>query len=184
VFSGFAREGCTYATLRYKEVTEAAGGTTLSDKHDRFRGASSARAIRALIDTPTEEFLAHRGEINTAGLSADEINAALDARRDLPRPLLPIERDILLALLGHAPCEGPRTTTTITKEEPPMSKSQAPDQSKGSQDHEQFTKGKVPASFAPAPRGESPPNEGASKLFDKSGNVKQNRDGSGWPRGM
>jgi hypothetical protein len=35
-------------------------------------------------------------------LTLDEINAALDARPDLPRPLLPIERDTLRALLDYA----------------------------------------------------------------------------------
>ena len=64
--------------------------------------SAKANAIAALINTPTEEFLAHRREMSTAGLTADEINAALAARPDLPRPLLPIERDVLLAILGHA----------------------------------------------------------------------------------
>ena len=64
--------------------------------------SAKANAIAALINTPTEEFLAHRGEMSTAGLTADEINAALAARPDLPRPLLPIERDVLLAILGYA----------------------------------------------------------------------------------
>jgi hypothetical protein len=64
--------------------------------------SAKAEAIAALTNTPTEEFLAHRSEISTAGLTADEINAALAARPDLPRPLLPIERDVLLAILGYA----------------------------------------------------------------------------------
>jgi hypothetical protein len=35
------------------------------------RDSESAAALRALTNTPTEVFLAHRHEINTDGLSAD-----------------------------------------------------------------------------------------------------------------
>jgi hypothetical protein len=67
---------------------------------------AKAEAIRVLIDTPTEEFLRRRGEIDTAGLTTDEINVALAARPDLYRPLLPIERATLRALLDHADFPG------------------------------------------------------------------------------
>lgn len=69
-------------------------------------GLSRSQVIDALTNTPTEEFLARRSELGDAteraGLTADEINAALAARPDLPRPLLPGERDVLLAILGCA----------------------------------------------------------------------------------
>lgn len=64
----------------------------------------------ALTYTPTEEFLARRRELSAAadeaGLDVDEINAALSARPDLPRPLSPGERAVLLALLGAADFDG------------------------------------------------------------------------------
>ena len=66
--------------------------------------------MRLLTNTPTEEFLLRRGELGhstfAAGLTVEEINAALAARPDLPRPLLPIERDTLRALLDCADFPG------------------------------------------------------------------------------
>jgi len=66
--------------------------------------------IGLLTNTPTEEFLARRAELGratrAAALTTEEINAALEARTDLPRPLLPNERDILLALLRCADFPG------------------------------------------------------------------------------
>lgn len=79
-----------------------------------FRRRSSDRrrseAIEALTYTPTEELVERRAELQAAaqdaGLTPDEIEAVLDARPDLPRPLLPIERETLLAILGYADFEG------------------------------------------------------------------------------
>lgn len=66
--------------------------------------------IGLLTNTPTEEFLARRGELSrathAAALTREEISAALEARTDLPRPLLPNERDTLLALLHCADFPG------------------------------------------------------------------------------
>jgi hypothetical protein len=62
--------------------------------------------MRLLTNTPTEEFLLRRGELGhsavAAGLTGEEIKAALAARTDLPRLLLPIEQDTLRALLDRA----------------------------------------------------------------------------------
>lgn len=67
-------------------------------------------AIEALTHIPVEELLARRAQLQAAaqdaGLSPDEIGAVLDARPELPRPLLPIERDTLLEVLGYADFEG------------------------------------------------------------------------------
>jgi hypothetical protein len=49
--------------------------------------AAKADAIRALTDTPTEEFLAQRHPIDTSVLTVHEVKDALEARSDLPRPL-------------------------------------------------------------------------------------------------
>jgi hypothetical protein len=72
--------------------------------------SGKAEVIRLLTNTPTEEFLLRRGELGhatfAAGLTREEINAALAARPDLPRPLLPIERDTLRALLDCADFPG------------------------------------------------------------------------------
>jgi hypothetical protein len=71
---------------------------------------AKADVIGLLTNTPTEEFLARRGELgdaaHAAALTTEEINAALEARTDLPRPLLPNERDTLLALLRVADFPG------------------------------------------------------------------------------
>jgi hypothetical protein len=81
----------------------------------RVRVARSDRrrrseAIEALTHTPTEELVERRAQLQAAaqdaGLSPNEIEAVLAARPDLPRPLLPIERDTLLAILGYADFEG------------------------------------------------------------------------------
>jgi hypothetical protein len=80
-----------------------AGDSTLDSQ-------AKADVIGLLTNTPTEEFLARRGELGRATLAAalttEEINAALAARPDLPRPLLPNERDTLLALLRCADSPG------------------------------------------------------------------------------
>jgi hypothetical protein len=65
-----------------------------------------AAAIDALINTPTEEFLARRREIRTQFLSGEEIKIALAARPELPRPLVAAEREVLLALLNLADFPG------------------------------------------------------------------------------
>lgn len=63
-------------------------------------------AIEALAYTSTEGLVERRAELQAAardaGLTLDEIEHVLNARPDLPRPLLPIERDTLLAILGFA----------------------------------------------------------------------------------
>lgn len=78
----------------------------LADSDRRRR----SEAIEALAYTPTEELVERRALIQAAaedaGLSLDEIGAVLNARPDLPRPLLPIERETLLAILGYADFEG------------------------------------------------------------------------------
>ena len=79
-----------------------------------FRRRSNNRrrseAIEALASTPTEELVERRAELQAAaenaGLTPNEIGAVLNARPELPRPLLPIERDTLLAILGYADFEG------------------------------------------------------------------------------
>jgi hypothetical protein len=69
-----------------------------------------SEAIEALAYTPTEELVERRAELQAAaenaGLTPNEIEAVLNARLELPRPLLPIERDTLLAILGYADFEG------------------------------------------------------------------------------
>ena len=48
------------------------------------------------------------------------------------------------------------------------------------QDPLEHAQGSVPADFARETRGWAPENEGAGKLFDKSGDVKQDRGGDGY----
>jgi hypothetical protein len=68
------------------------------------------RAVVALRETPTPELAARRAELQAeaqdAGLSPADIASVLNARPELPRPLLPEERTTLLALLNHADFEG------------------------------------------------------------------------------
>ena len=86
------------------EANEARVGVADSDRRRRNE------AIDALAYTPTEELFERRAELQAAaedaGLTLDEIGAVLDARPELPRPLLPIERETLLAILGYADFEG------------------------------------------------------------------------------
>ena len=75
------------------------------------RGYDQAHpAVRALRESPAHELAARRAELQaaarTAGLSVDDIAEVLGSRPDLPRPLLPEERETLLALLHHADFEG------------------------------------------------------------------------------
>jgi hypothetical protein len=67
-------------------------------------------AVELLTRTPIDELLARRRELQRAaqdaGLTPGEIRDTLNARPDLPRPLLPVERETLLALLRHADFEG------------------------------------------------------------------------------
>ena len=67
-------------------------------------------AVAALRETPAPELVARRADLQAAakaaGLSASDIEAVLNARRELPRPLLADERATLLALLNHADFEG------------------------------------------------------------------------------
>jgi hypothetical protein len=57
-------------------------------------------ARRQLLETPAAELAARRAEIQAhaeaAGYSKEEIREILNSRADLPRPLLPEERDALL----------------------------------------------------------------------------------------
>jgi hypothetical protein len=80
-----------------------------------FRRPSTNRrrrneGIEALAHTPTEELVERRAELQAAaqhaGLTPGEIEAVLNARPELPRPLLPIERETLLTILGYADFEG------------------------------------------------------------------------------
>jgi hypothetical protein len=56
-------------------------------------------ARRQLLETPAAELAARRAQIQAhaevAGLSAEEIQEILNSRADLPRALLPEERDAL-----------------------------------------------------------------------------------------
>jgi hypothetical protein len=67
-------------------------------------------AVRALLDTPASELAARRAELqsaaDSAGLGPNEIAEVLNSRPELPRPLLPEERQTLLALLSHADFDG------------------------------------------------------------------------------
>ena len=62
-------------------------------------------AVEALTLTPAEDLHERMAELKAAaeeaGLSVDEVAAVLKARPELPRPLLPRERDTLVALLSH-----------------------------------------------------------------------------------
>jgi hypothetical protein len=85
---------------------EANAGSPAADINHRRRD----EAIEALTYTPTEELLERQAELKAAaldaGLTPKEIAQVLNTRPDLPRPLLPIERDTLLAILNHADFEG------------------------------------------------------------------------------
>jgi hypothetical protein len=76
---------------------------------DSVRGRRN-EVIETLAYTPTEDLLEPRAELQAAaqeaGLTPNEIEHVLNARPDLPRPLVPIERDTLLAILNHADFEG------------------------------------------------------------------------------
>jgi hypothetical protein len=58
-----------------------------------------------LFETPPGELAAHRADLQAAaqstGMTPDEIEEVLNSRADLPRQLLPAERDALLALLDQ-----------------------------------------------------------------------------------
>jgi hypothetical protein len=76
-------------------------------EQDRREGLKAkADAVAALLETPTENLLERQADLQSAareaGLTSEEISEILNARADLPRELLPIERDTLLAILGHA----------------------------------------------------------------------------------
>ena len=68
------------------------------------------RVVVALRDTPAPELVVRRAELQTAaeaaGLSPSDIGSVLNARPELPRPLLPEEGATLLGLLNHADFEG------------------------------------------------------------------------------
>src|SRR5262249_20477700 len=61
-------------------------------------------AVAALILTPAEKLVAHMAELKAAGeeagLTGKDIQEVLNARPDLPRPLLSRERNTILAPLG------------------------------------------------------------------------------------
>ena len=66
-------------------------------------------ARRELLQTPAAELVARRAQIQAhaeaAGFSAEEIQAILNSRADLPRALLPEEREALL--LSFVGLDGP-----------------------------------------------------------------------------
>jgi len=66
--------------------------------------------MRALRETHAAELAVRRPDLQAraveAGLTTDDINAALESRPDLPRALLPEERDTLLAVLNDADFPG------------------------------------------------------------------------------
>ena len=66
-------------------------------------------AKRQLLETPAAELVARRAQIQAhaeaAGFSAEEIQEILNSRADLPRALLPQERDALL--LSIVSLDGP-----------------------------------------------------------------------------
>lgn len=66
--------------------------------------------MQALQDASAADLVANRAELQRAaqeaGLTADDIAEILDARPELPRPLLPEERATLMALLAHADFDG------------------------------------------------------------------------------
>jgi hypothetical protein len=67
-------------------------------------------ALRALRDTPAAELVVRRVDLQDAaqreGLTPEEVEAVLNARPDLPRPLLPGERQTLLTVLRQADFPG------------------------------------------------------------------------------
>ena len=67
-------------------------------------------AVEALRLTPPEELMERMGELRAAaekaGLTGREVERILNARPDLPRPLLPSERNMLSAVLGHGDYPG------------------------------------------------------------------------------
>jgi hypothetical protein len=68
------------------------------------------RAVESLSRTPAPELMQRMTELQSAavaaGLTPDEVGAVLNARDDLPRPLLDEERATLLAVLNHAAFSG------------------------------------------------------------------------------
>jgi hypothetical protein len=76
------------------------------DGRSRRRG----EVIDALTNMPIEQLLAAQRQLKAdaeqTGITSAEFCAALSARPDHPRPLLPIERDTLLAILGYGDFEG------------------------------------------------------------------------------
>ena len=67
-------------------------------------------AISALRDTPAAELVVRRTELQNAaqqaGLTPDDIEAVLNSRPDLPRPLLPGEHRTLMTVLQQADFPG------------------------------------------------------------------------------
>ena len=67
-------------------------------------------AVRALRDVSAAELVARRAELQaaakSAGLTLDDIERILNARSELPRPLLPEERTALSAILEYADFQG------------------------------------------------------------------------------
>lgn len=67
------------------------------------------KALAWLADTPTEQFVEDRptlAELLDAGLTEDEVVTALRNRPELPRDLLPGERQALVRILEHADFDG------------------------------------------------------------------------------
>jgi hypothetical protein len=66
--------------------------------------------VQALRDVSAAELAANRAEAQhaaqAAGLTPDDIGEILDARPELPRPLLSEERATLMAILAHADFDG------------------------------------------------------------------------------
>lgn len=72
--------------------------------------SARARALAALRDVPVAELLERRAELQdaarAAGVSAEEIVATLNGRKENPRALAESERRTLCALLDHADFPG------------------------------------------------------------------------------
>ena len=75
-------------------------------RHDDAR----RRATQALQDVPAAELVANRAKLQhaaqEAGLTPDDIAEILNARPELPRPLLPEERATLMAILVRGDFDG------------------------------------------------------------------------------
>jgi hypothetical protein len=72
--------------------------------------ALASDAIAALTNTPADELARCRAQLQVtaehAALRPGEIQQILNSRHDLPRPLLPAERQTLTAVLDHAAFTG------------------------------------------------------------------------------